>query len=147
MKPLNLLLSMLAIALLPACQKERPPSLSNMNDCHEPASWTAENTFQHLLGEWEWRRLEQRRNQSVAIPGDDILHLHFLPDSTLLVIEDGITTQTSSWQVVAEDGDYFGVEADPPVEQIRGRILFCEEWVMFNESYLDGWDSYFLRKP
>ena len=146
MKPNTLFALLLVLLFLQSCKKDAPPGMSEMYDCHESKTWTTENTFQELLGEWKWRRQECGRVQSILIPSDDILALRFRADSTLEVIEEGVVTLIATWQVVVEDGTFFGLETDPLIDRISGRILFCEDWVEFNLGYIDGCDNYFLRK-
>jgi len=81
--------------------------------------------------------------------GNDVefkdLSIRFKSDHTLDVKQMDEGTQTSTWKVVDGDGDLFSVEVEPRVNQLYGRILFCDDRVEFNLSCLDGCDNYFKR--
>ncbi|SDM72341.1 hypothetical protein SAMN05421823_12114 [Catalinimonas alkaloidigena] len=141
-----------ALLLLPllglACHPEDPRwSPDELWACHQAHSWDALQTRHTLLGEWIW---EQRRcvwhpkeANREAFGG---LHLVFKADSTLEVQENGQVLQVSRWQVVPGDAGLFALQVDPAIAQLSGRILFCEDRVVFQDSYRDGCDHYFKRK-
>ena len=71
--------------------------------------------------------------------------VEFKSDSTLEVKVNGATTQSSTWEIVNLGDSQFEINADPVVPQLHGRILFCEDRVLFYDSYIDGCDNYFKR--
>lgn len=101
-----------------------------------------------LFGEWEWIYISCIFDAEVA--HEDLykgLSIMFNSDNTLEVKQDGEVTQTASWYVVSSEIEYQVIEVDPPVPQLYGRIFFCDDLVEFNQSYIDGCDNYFKRKP
>ena len=138
----------LGIAFLFACSKGENPPIRQQNiwDCHHASNWDAARTEAELLGEWEWEFISCFWTPEAA-NGEEFegLTVEFLTDRTLIVQEDGQTTQTATWKVIDGDADLFAVETDPVVPQLYGRILFCKKRVKFNHSYIDGCDNYFKR--
>lgn len=131
-----------------ACNKvENPPfSQADMWDCHNELKWDSLQTQNSLIGIWEWEYIgcywnpENANNESFKG-----MTIEFKSDSTLIVKEYEQITQTSKWVVVKGDGDLFAIDVDPTVIQLYGRILFCDQIVEFNHSYIDGCDNYFKR--
>ncbi len=135
--------------VLVACNKDEnsPISQGDMWDCHHKTAWNLLKTKNALIGKWEWVYTGCFWSPENA-NGDEFkgLTIEFKPNNTLEVKENGQTIQTSTWKVVDGDADLFALDVTPNVNQLYGRILFCDERVEFNDSYIDGCDNYFERK-
>jgi hypothetical protein len=131
----------------PVTQAENPPvTLSDMTECHRTASWDSVKIQSRLLGRWEWEYIQCYWNPENGNSKDfQGLSVEFKPDNTLEVKLNGETTQTSTWELVNLNDGYYKVQVKPLVLQLPGRILFCTERVLFNDSYTDGCDNYFKR--
>ena len=108
--------------------------------------WDLSKITNSLIGKWDWKYIGC--SFSSEVDNDDEfkgLKIEFKSDNTLKVEENGAIIQTSSWKVVNGDSDLFEIEADPSVDQLFGRILFCDKRLKFNDSYRDGCDNYFER--
>ena len=143
--------SIVAILILcVGCNKEKEPlspPIIDMWNCHHESTWDESSTREALIGEWEWEYIGCYSVPSNANYEEfEGLEIEFKDDNTLDVIEDGQIIQTSTWEVVDGDVDLFAVDVEPSVSQLYGRILFCEELVEFETSYIDGCDNYFRRK-
>lgn len=135
--------------LVLSCNKEENPPVSqgDMWDCHHELTWDTINTKETLIGEWDWEYIGCFWNPEDANDNEfNGMTIEFKSDNTLEVKENGQITQTSIWKVVNGDADLFALDVDPTVTQLYGRILFCDERVEFNDSYIDGCDNYFKRK-
>jgi hypothetical protein len=51
----------------------------------------------------------------------------------------------STWRVVDGDADLYELDVEPSLAQLGGRIQFCEDFVLFNATYIDVSDNYFWR--
>lgn len=60
------------------------------------------------------------------------------------IVADKSTTDFT-WEVVPEDNAW-GIKTTPSLEHVAGKILFCDENLELNDSYLDGCDNYYERK-
>ena len=131
-----------------ACNKDPNPSQSRADimACNEKNGWDSNKAVEAVIGEWDWIYFSCFYNggidQHEAYKGLSIL---FKSDMTLVVKQDGQVTQTSTWNVVSSETEYLVIEADPYVTQLSGRILFCDDLVEFNQSYIDGCDNYLER--
>ena len=134
--------------LLASCDKaeNQPESQINYWDCHHKMIWDEITTKETLIGEWEWEYIACYWNPEDANDHDfKGMTIEFKSDNTLSLKENGQITETSNWKVVDGDAELFELEVDPFIGQIRGRILFCEKSVEFNDSYIDGCDNYFRK--
>ena len=138
--------------ILFACNKEEnfpepPISHTALWDCHHQMAWDSLKTKNALIGEWEWEYIACAWNLKAASYEEfKGLTVEFKPDNTLDVKENGQTIETSNWKVVDGDADLFALSVDTEVAPLFGRILFCENRVVFGGSYIDLCDNYFRRK-
>jgi hypothetical protein len=145
----SIVLTFTLLILLIACNKEEMPPINqgDMWDCHHEMTWDSLSTKETLIGVWEWEYIGCFWNPEDANKSEfKGLTIEFKSDNTLDVKENGQITQTSNWEIVNGDAELFAIDVHPPVTQLYGRILFCEERVEFNDSYIDGCDNYFKRK-
>jgi len=130
-----------------SCNKNPPINQREIWDCHQEITWDSLKTKNTLIGKWEWEYISCYWNPEDANDSRfKGLTIEFKSDSTLDVKESGQIIQTSIWKVVNGGVDLFAIDVEPTVIQLYGRILFCEERVEFNHSYIDGCDNYFKRK-
>lgn len=145
----SIALTVVLSILLIACKKEENPPISqgDMWDCHHEMTWNSLSTKEALIGKWEWEYIGCYWNPEDANDNEfKGLTIEFKPDNTLEVKVNGQISQTSNWKIVNGDADLFAIDVAPTVPQLYGRILFCEDKVEFNHSYIDGCDNYFKRK-
>lgn len=141
-----IVLILISIGLF-ACDKEEKMefNFADIWKCYHEMTWDSPKVRETLIGKWEWEYIS-----CVSIPENDTIYIglaiEFNADSTLNVIENGQASQTSNWEVVDGDGDLFELDVDPGVAQLYGRILICGDTVIFNSSYIDVCDNYFIRK-
>ena len=57
----------------------------------------------------------------------------------------GIITQ-GTWTIKLVDVNSWGLELSSPSVYLYGRILFCENSVLFNNKYVDGCDTVFDKQ-
>ena len=135
--------------ILFACKKEETPpiSLTEMWDCHSQTAWDSLKTKKALIGEWEWEYIQcawsPKGPNGYEYKG---LTIEFKSDNSLTVKENGQTIQLSNWRVVDGDLGYFALSVDPEVAQFSGRILVCDDNLVFNSSHIELCDNYFKRR-
>lgn len=127
--------------------QDPPISQGDMWICHQNAVWDSVATINHLIGEWEWEYIRCFWNPEDG-NYDDFkgLSIDFKSDNTLDVKMDGLVTQSSAWSIEGSNENLFVIRVEPIVLQAVGQILFCDNRVEFNDSYVDGCDNYFTRK-
>jgi hypothetical protein len=155
-------LSLMLFVLLTTCNQDEPTPEKEETTCNEPASappaqlnlWACHRTVTRdstatesaLLGVWTWEYISCFWKTEKA-NGEDFkcLSIEFKADHTLIVKESGKITQTARWKIFRGDPELFVIKTEPLVPQVVGRILFCEDVLEFNDSYVDGCDNYFKK--
>ena len=138
---------LLSLFVLCACQKEEVPTLETKTffECHDEQTWDSTKVKNHLIGEWEWQSIKCFWN-----PESTELHrgliIHFQEDGKLIVENNGMITQTGTWQIKEGQCSTFALEMNPVIDQAFGGILFCDGYLLFHDSCLDGCDNYFQKK-
>ena len=126
---------------------EEPPLTSQeFWNCHQDANWDAASLRDALLGDWNWvysvnywAPTQGRRTDSTRT----VIQLR--ADSTLHVRVAGELQQASRWDLLVIDDPLYGLEVEPANSLTYGRILLCNDFLQFNDSYIDGVDNYFER--
>lgn len=132
----------------PTCNEPAaaPPAELNLWACHRKVTRDSVATASALLGEWDWEYISCFWKTEKA-NGEDYkcLSLEFKADHTLIVKESGKIVQTSRWKIFLGAAELFVIKTEPLVPQVVGQILFCDDVLAFNDSYVDGCDNYFRR--
>ncbi len=134
-----------------SCEKEdvsqRPMSQTDIWKCYNNSEWSELKIRNELIGKWKWIY-----NESFWYPNDgrntesENTVIEFSNDSTITIIVNGNSEDTTKWMVTPKDGELYGLELDSSVTTLLyGRILICGEILEFNNSYIDGSDNYFKR--
>lgn len=132
-----------------SCKKDDsvpPVQPEDMWQCHIDEDWPQQAVEDQLIGEWSWEYISCYWAPDDANDDEHVgLTLSFHADNTVQVFENGSLVSTSDWEVTDGDSETYKLELNPAIVQCQGRILFCEEWVEFNDSYIDGCDNYFIK--
>lgn len=147
----QLLISILFIVMFGACQeKEDPFSMPDMNElwtCNEAENWDEQTLQEALIGEWKWMKSVNPWFPDAPNPADSMtVVIAFHADGNMQFIEEGNTEFTTGWDLVVEDWSLLGVQLDTiATDLLYGRILLCNDILLFNNSYIDGADNYFKK--
>jgi hypothetical protein len=152
-----LIVSMAILAIQSSCKKTntiktpqqpKPPiALDSMLLCYGQTSWDSTSITNALVGKWLWEYIKCYSNPENANNEDfKSLSIEFKLNNTLEVTENGLLTQTSSWNVVRLNDGYFMLLVTPIVLQLPGKVIFCGNRVLFYDSYVDGCDNYFKKQ-
>lgn len=149
---------LLFIAMLHSCQKsnegeeqlvqQTPPlTLDSMIKCNRQVTRDSAAVHDALIGKWKWEFISCFWKPENA-NGEDFktLAVEFKTNDTVEVKVDNVITQKSSWKVRTLNDGNFSLILNPIVVQLPGRILFCGDRVLFQDSYVDGCDNYFVKQ-
>ena len=151
MKVLYRILILTLITSILSCNKEdaaqKHMSQTEIWECYNNTQWSEVKIKKELIGKWKWVYTENYWNPDKGrnTENENTL-LELLSDSTLNVIVNGKLEHTTQWIVSHRDGTLFGLELDSSITTlVLGRILICKDNVLFNNSYIDGSDNYFIK--
>ncbi len=155
-----LLLPLLFSTLLFSCNKKEsaPKDIEKENldirikalwDCNLATASDSGVTASKLMGSWRLETSIGGWTGDITHPDKEIAVI-FRPDHTLTLKTDGRVVLESSWKLKREDATLWGLQLDSTVDYagyLGGRILVCDNDLMFNKSYLDGSDHLFSKVP
>ncbi len=154
---ISILSILLITAILPSCEKtkneeqlvqqEPPITFDSMWLCNSRTVWDSAKIHDALIGKWKWEYISCYWNPEKA-NGEDFktLSVEFKTNDSVDVKIDNVVTQKSLWKVKTLNDGNFGLIVSPIVLQLPGRILFCGDRVLFQDSYVDGCDNYFAKQ-
>jgi hypothetical protein len=143
----------LTVLGMTACQKKLDSKeidtsgfqiLPYYNAHNAQGQWTQNRIFDSLVGTWQWQYRTCEGMGYTSVMAEDGLTIQFQKDSTLIATKSGKSEKTR-FKVVVEDRIDFAVFQDSKIAKLDGRIYFYDNKVIFNNSYLDGCDNYFIR--
>lgn len=115
--------------------------------CHYENTWSYETTKNKIVGIWEWKYIiccgetskpYQNHTESRG------LKIEFKADGTgTLMGRD--TVREFTWDIEIKDNDLYGFQSTSPISPLYGRLLFCDNIMMCNDSYIDGADNFFKK--
>jgi hypothetical protein len=153
-----LILAVSIIAIPSSCKKTKaidspltpqlpPVTLDSMLRCRLQISQDSAAIHAALIGKWQWEFIKCYWTPEKA-NGEDFktLSVEFKQNDTVEVKENGLLTQKSSWSLIRLNDGYFKLSVTPIVYQLPGKVLFCENRLLFFDSYVDGCDNYFKKQ-
>ena len=125
-----------------------PISISNIWQCHNEVAWDSIKIADKLVGQWRWLYITAGGSKPNFVDSTQNLGLvvDFKKNGVLNVLKNDTLIQTATWKVKKNFDIYFDVQTEPQIFELNGVILFCSEYVVFNESHKDAYDNYFKRK-
>ena len=133
------------VFVLAGCKKKPSDPLPRLNwpgmyHCHNQSNWTDSLLEETLLGIWEWEY-----HECYWVPGgNDTLYqgmaLHFMRDSTLVVLIDKQPADTATWHVANS-----WLETEPYISGTFGNIYICHNILLFEFATTDGCNNYFWK--
>ncbi len=150
MKNIILILIIATIAFI-SCDEAEVHSEFNNSDFweeHHSMEWDSTSTANNLLGTWNWvynvccplsSNFEGVRKEQENIKVR-------ITNTKIELIEKGKVIQTSKWSINLIDYDLYGIVMESHIPNLGGRILFSNNHVLFNDSYIDGADNYYSKE-
>lgn len=115
---------------------------------HHAQSWDSTSTSNNLIGTWVWvytNCCPEGNSQVGKRTENENIKLKIDREFVELSRNDTLLLKTK-WFIYLKDGDLYGLQTDLSIMQVHGRILFSNNAVLFNNSYIDGANNYFLRE-
>jgi hypothetical protein len=115
-------------------------------ECHHKNNWDIESTKNKIIGLWEWKYIKCCGETSNPYEnGTEFkgLRIEFKVDGTG-ILTNGDAIGEFTWTI----GTYnvlYSFTTDPPISQVSGQLLFCDDIMLCNASYIDGADNFFKK--
>ncbi|HEX6222872.1 MAG TPA: hypothetical protein VFZ52_00580, partial [Chryseolinea sp.] len=131
---------------LTACKKEDKLDVGSYWRCNQSQNLDSTAISAKLIGSWTWSK-QACFWTGRTVSANKNIKVTFRSDRTFSVNENATSLTQGTWKVVHEDGNSWGLELSSPSEYLHGRILFCDNQVVLNDSYRDGCDNLFILTP
>jgi len=120
--------------------KEDQIDINQFWNCYSSQNYDSSKLASKLIGSW---KLTVSNAALPAAEKDVIVNLTAL--GTYTVIENSVIITKGNWKLKITDGSYYELDLDEPSSYLHGRILLCDNQILFNASYIDGADNLFVR--
>jgi hypothetical protein len=137
------LLFFIGIAGLVSCKKDTSP-VSKIWECNTVQSLDSIAISNKLVGSWLWTKQSCYWEGTVK-SADRNIKATFNNDFTFSVNENSVVLTQGTWRLVQIFGNHWELDVSLPSIYLYGYILFCNDQVLFNHSYIDGCDNLFSR--
>lgn len=147
MKNLFVILTTLIIfSFLQSCKKVKPLNIdvTAYHQCHTSQNYDSSSIASKLVGTWKWTMVSCFWSGTTERSKSEVV-VTFTEVGTFTVMEDGVVTTQGNWQLKSDNNKIFSLDIDQHSSFITGRILFCENEVLFNHSYIDLCDNLFRK--
>ncbi len=135
------LLCLTIFAGIISCKKDRL-DINSFWQCNQSQNLDTTAISSKLIGSWGWAK---QSCETGAKPANRNIKVTFKSDRTFAVNESSNNLTQGTWKLVQVDGSSWQLDLSTPSEFLYGRILFCNNQVLFNNSYRDGCDNLFNR--
>lgn len=132
------------LAVLTACKKDKL-DISSFWNCHQSQNLDTAAISTKLFGAWKWSRQVCGDGAGKTKTADKSIKVTFRTDRTFSVDENATSLTQGTWKLVQVDGNSWELDLSSASEYLHGRLLFCNNQVLFNDSYRDGCDNLFNK--
>lgn len=99
-----------------------------------------------IIGSWVWTKQLCGDGNGNVMTATKNIKITFNSNTTFTVLENSSIITQGNWKLKIVDSNIWGLDLTSSSEYLYGRILFCNNQVMFNDSYKDGCDNVFVKE-
>jgi len=136
---LNIIMSI----ILTSCKKETIDVNSFWN-CNNSQGLDSLATANKLSSSWLWSK-QYCDNGMGTKKADKNIKIIFNSIGTFSILENSISISQGTWKLKKVEDNLYALNLSQPSKYLYGRILFCDNQVLFSNSYLDGCDNLFTK--
>jgi len=125
-----------------SCKKSNDRTLWECNNSPFLDSATISNK---IIGSWIWTKQVCADGTGDVTAATKNIKITFNSNATFTVYQNSGILSQGNWKLVLVDNNAWGLEPTLNIF-LFGRILFCNNKVMFNDSYIDGCDNVFAKE-
>jgi hypothetical protein len=128
-----------------SCKKDKL-DINSFWQCNQLQNLDTAAISSKLIGSWNWYKQICGDGADKLRTADKNIKVTFRTDHSFSVNENAVLLTQGTWKVVQLDGNSWGLDLSSRSEYLYGRILFCHNQVLFNNSYIDGCDNLFNKE-
>lgn len=128
----------------PSCTKDTSVNndIQRLWDCNASQNFDSTKLAEKLIGSWQWT---ESSSELATKKTDKKVVVTFTADRRFYVIENSAIITQGNWRLKIVDSGILGLSLDTTSQFLYGRILLCKTQVVFNDSYRDGTDNFFVK--
>ena len=142
---MKIFLFLLALTLFFSCSKKDTIDVPTFWQCNKNQNLDSTAIANKLLGSWVWA-IQSCGDVPTVKTADKNVIVNFNINGNFNKVENGTVITQGTWKLKIVDSNMYGLELTQPSQYLHGRILFCDNEVLFNDSYRDGCDNVFNKK-
>ncbi len=112
--------------------------------CNNSLNLDSTGISKKLVGSWKWVKQSCFEIGKVT-SADRNIKVTFNSNATFSVQENSSVITQGNWDLKIEDNSMWGLDLNSSSIYLHGRILFCDDRVLFAASYRDGCDNLFEK--
>ena len=130
-----------------SCKKETIKSEETISSkiirCSEAQHLDSAAISTRLNGTWTWKQ-QSIPNTNKFKDADKNITVTFDTDSTFIIKENSNVVIQGSWKLI-DYTSFYGLQTEPFNQYVYGAVYFCDNQLLFMDSYVDGPDNLFER--
>ncbi|TDE13710.1 hypothetical protein [Dyadobacter psychrotolerans] len=143
-------MSVLLQMMLISCKEKQNPAEDYLAiwKCQQENNYDEAATRKSIIGTWGWKYSAGSHVSSTPSKNTESsknLRIKFNEDGSGTIMAKD-TNGTFTWTIELKDNNLYGFQTMPFISQVSGRLLFCDNLMMCNGSYVDGPDNIFKKE-
>jgi len=114
-------------------------------DCHQAQNLDSLGLSKKILGTWKWNKISCLEVHEKGRRADKDVVVKFTSDGNYILKEESKTIAQGKWSLVIVDR-MLGLALEQPSNYLQGKVLVCEDEILFHGSYIDVCDHLFKRE-
>lgn len=128
------------ITIIFSCSKEGKYLISpdNIRSCHYKNLEDSNKIKEILIGNWLWTHSESYWSPgNYAIHYDKELTINFNNENQYTLTQPGHPDITGNYRLIVDGSAFFNVSTEPHIELFKGYFFVCDNYMMYDLTYLD----------
>lgn len=149
-------LAVFIIVAATSCRKEKADqvpaqhtggfNIQEIKDCHSKNNQYPSQIISKLEGTWAWLSYTCYWSADSTFTANKHVVATFSDAGVYRVYENSKIESEGTWKLSQVDNNIWSIITEKPSEYLNGYIWLCNNEVIFQNSFLDGCDYYFVRE-
>jgi hypothetical protein len=126
-----------------SCKKDRL-DFASFWQCSSSQNLDSTAISSKITGSWKWTK-QSCFSVGKTTRADKDIKVTFNSNGTFTVLENSSIITQGNWTLKIIDSNMWGLDLSVPSTYLYGRILFCNNQLLLNDSYRDGCDNLFEK--
>jgi hypothetical protein len=134
----------IAVCLITLSCKKDSLDIASFWQCASSQNLDSTAISNKIAGSWKWTK-QYCFSAGKTMRADKDIKVTFNTNGTFTVLENSTIITQGNWTLKVVDSNLWELDVTAPSTYLYGRILICNNQVLFNDSYRDGCDNLFEK--